>query len=189
MQKIKQSARGRSTRISAWLLTLSRIVRSDPFQYTFLILFVDNAIRLGLVTSPSVRHLTGDGEIIFYDVIIVLFILVVALKVMVFGTRFFKSRWNNFYITLVSFSRLPQLDYLRVLRGLRVIQAIRGLSFLPQYRKMMQALLDAQPCPFISAENRALAAQFDAVQLQAIKTLERLEEQIETKKRDSDERP
>ncbi|EEA96889.1 MULTISPECIES: ion transporter [Pseudovibrio] len=295
MQKVKQSARRRSTRIPAWRLTLRRIVRSDAFQYTFLFLIIVNAISLGLATSPSVRRITGDGQVIFDDVIIGLFILEFVLKIMAFGVRFFKSWWNIFDISVVSFSLLPQSGYLSVLRALRVMRAMRVLSFLPQYRQVMQALLDALPgmfsvmivlaliyyvfavmatglfgasfpdwfgdigrslyslfqimtleswsmgivrpvmkiypyawalfIPFIfltafavlnlfiglivssmqgiyqeehsedverlrllvSAENRAIAHQLEAAQLQVIKTLERLEEQIENNKRDRDE--
>ncbi|WP_208978178.1 hypothetical protein [Pseudovibrio denitrificans] len=39
----------------------------------------------------------------------------------------------------------------------------------------------------VSAENRAIAHQLEAAQLQVIKTLERLEEQVENNKRDRDE--
>lgn len=148
MQEIKQAARRRSARIPAWRLTLRRIVRSRGFQYTFLILIVVNAISLGLATSPTVRGVFGESQLIFDDIIIALFIFEFFLKILAFSARFFKSWWNIFDISVVSFSLLPSSGYLSVLRALRVMRAMRVLSFLPQYRQVMQALLDALPGMF-----------------------------------------
>ena len=148
MQKITGSANARVRRTPAWRLSLRRVVRSRQFQYFFLSLIVINAISLGLATSPSFRHIVGERQIVFDNLIIFLFIIEFILKIMAFGTRFFKSWWNIFDISVVSFSLLPSSGFLSVLRALRVMRAMRVLSFLPQYRQVMQALLDALPGMF-----------------------------------------
>ncbi|MEM0922158.1 MAG: ion transporter, partial [Pseudomonadota bacterium] len=104
-----------------------------------------NGILLGISTSADLPE-ESRWILSFFDrIIIVIFVIEMVLKLYAYRMRFFASAWNIFDLVIVVISLMPQSDTLSVLRGMRVIRALRVMSAIPQMREVVKALLDALP--------------------------------------------
>jgi len=124
---------------------LRLFLERESTRMVILVAIVVNAVTLGLATSRTVMDLHGETLKIFDHVLIAFFVIEMALKITAYGIGFFRSPWNVFDLLIVSISVIPAGENLTVLRGLRVIRALRILSVVPQMRGVIKALLDALP--------------------------------------------
>ena len=104
-----------------------------------------NGILLGITTSSNISPQSQLIVGILDRIIVVIFVIEMILKLYAYRLRFFASAWNIFDLIIVVISLLPQNDALAVLRGMRVIRALRVMSTIPQMREVVKALLDAVP--------------------------------------------
>ena len=112
---------------------------------TIMALIIFNAVTLGLGTSDWAQENIGGLLDVLDRIVLAIFVIELLLKLYAYGLNFFRNSWNIFDLLVVSVGLLPSTANLSVLRGLRVIRAMRLLSVIPQMRAVVQALLDALP--------------------------------------------
>lgn len=125
--------------------TLQRLVESARFQRFIIAVIVINAITLGLETSPSVMAEAGGFLLALDRAALFIFVVEIAMKLIVYRQRFFRSGWNVFDFTVVAITLAPTGEGLQVLRSLRILRALRLVSVVPSMRKVVSALLKAIP--------------------------------------------
>ncbi|MEP1586342.1 MAG: ion transporter [Tateyamaria sp.] len=112
---------------------------------TIMALIIFNAVTLGISTSDWAQQNIAGLLDVLDRIVLTIFVVELLLKLYAYGLSFFRNSWNIFDLLVVSVGLLPSSSGLSVLRGLRVIRAMRLLSVIPQMRAVVQALLDALP--------------------------------------------
>lgn len=128
-----------------WRERLARRVEGPAFSRFIIALIIVNAVVLGLETSPAVMTRFGDALTALNGAILGAFIIEIALKLVAFGPRFFKSGWNVFDFLVVGIALVPTAGPLEILRALRVLRVLRLLSQVPKLRVIIESLLRALP--------------------------------------------
>ncbi|MEM6932456.1 MAG: ion transporter [Pseudomonadota bacterium] len=121
------------------------ILERDETRNFILGVIIVNGILLGVSTSQALSPSSQVTIGIMDRVVIVIFVIEMILKLYAYRLRFFASAWNLFDLVVVIVSLMPQTDTLSVLRGMRVIRALRVMSAIPQMREVVKALVDALP--------------------------------------------
>ncbi len=131
---------------SHWLRRkLADFVCSTVFQRTITAIIVVNAVTLGLETSATVMAEYGPILTVLDRIIIGIFVVEVALRLIAFGPGFFRNGWNWFDFIIVGISLIPAAGNLSVLRALRILRVLRLISIVPQMRTVVTALLQVIP--------------------------------------------
>lgn len=125
-------------RLAAWL-------EGRAFSRFIIGLIIINAAILGLETSPTVMAQTGGVLVWLNKAILAVFVAEIALKLVAFGPRFFRSGWNIFDFLIVGISLVPASGPLEILRALRVLRVLRLLSQVPKLRVIIESLMRALP--------------------------------------------
>ena len=120
-------------------------IESDKVQISITGLILINAIVLGLETSPSVVLSYGNLLSLLDTVILVVFIIEIAIKMVYRGLGFFKNGWNVFDFLVVSIALIPASGPFAVVHALRILRVLRLLSMVPQMRTVVQAFIVAIP--------------------------------------------
>ena len=120
-------------------------IESDKVQISITGLILINAIVLGLETSPSVVLSYGNLVSVLDTVILAVFIIEIAIKMVYRGLGFFKNGWNVFDFLVVSIALIPASGPFAVVRALRILRVLRLLSMVPQMRTVVQAFIVAIP--------------------------------------------
>lgn len=128
-----------------WRQRLGRRVEGPAFSRFIIALIIVNAVVLGLETSPTVMARFGEVLMALNSAILGAFIIEIALKLVAFGPRFFKSGWNVFDFLVVGVALVPTAGPLEILRALRVLRVLRLLSQVPKLRVIIESLLRALP--------------------------------------------
>ncbi len=124
---------------------LKVILESDRFQYFIIFLIVINSITIGFETSPAIMSAAGDWLYLVDDVILVIFVVELAVKLVVYRSGFFRESWNIFDLTIVLIALFPLAGNLSILRTLRVLRTLRLLKNVPKLRIIIEALLKSIP--------------------------------------------
>jgi voltage-gated sodium channel len=130
---------------SAGRRNLTGFVESRAFSLAITIVIVINAISLGLETSATAMAAIGPWLRAIDTAALWIFTLELALKLVAWRGRFFRSGWNLFDFTIVAIAWLPAAGPLAVLRALRIVRVLRLISVVPQMRAVVGALLRALP--------------------------------------------
>ncbi|MEC7120869.1 MAG: ion transporter [Pseudomonadota bacterium] len=128
-----------------WRQQLGRWVESTPVRHSITALIVLNAIVLGLETSVTIRDQFGILLWWVNQVVLVVFVAEIALKLLAFGGRFFRSGWNIFDFLIVAISLAPTSGPLAILRSLRILRVLRLLSTIKRLRMLVESLIQAFP--------------------------------------------
>lgn len=106
-------------------------------------LVVINCIITFLLSFPNIAY---HDELVNFDIgLTVIFAIEMGIKLKVFGKHFFKKSINTFDFLLVAISIIPlltfswigRLDYLLVLRGLRIFKCTRLFRAIPNYEHLL----------------------------------------------------
>jgi len=124
---------------------LGEWVESARVQRFILTLIVVNAVTLGLETSTTVMERIGPLLIRLDQIILSVFVLEIAAKLIAHGHRFFRNPWNLFDFVVVGIALVPATGPFSVLRTLRVLRVLRLISTMPRLRFIVEALLRAIP--------------------------------------------
>jgi voltage-gated sodium channel len=124
---------------------MKAVVESNWFRNTVLAIIIFNAVTLGMATSKSITAQIGGALELIDDIILGIFVVELTMKLFVYRWRFFLSGWNLLDFVLVGISLAPASANLSVLRGLRILRAMRLFAAVPQMRAVIQALVDALP--------------------------------------------
>lgn len=141
----RAEAGGGPAAAAGWRDRLGRFVEGRRVTRFIVALIVANAVILGLETSPAVMSRIGPMLVTLNGMILGAFVVEIALKLIAFGPRFFRSGWNVFDFLVVGISLLPAAGPLEILRALRVLRVLRLLSQVPKLRVIIESLLRALP--------------------------------------------
>ena len=124
------------------------IRKNKFFEFFVISIIILSALNVGLRTyniDPSALQ-----TLTLFDYLITIFFLIEILIRMFSYERiklFFKNNWNIFDFSIVSLSLIPLelLDAVIVARLLRVFRLLRIVSFIPQFRILIESLIQAIP--------------------------------------------
>ncbi|MEX0430123.1 ion transporter [Spiribacter insolitus] len=122
-----------------------RWIESPLPHNTIIVLIVLNAILLGLATSQSIMGVAGGWILAIEALIVGVFALEIAIKLLAWGPRFFRSGWNLFDFVIVGIALVPSAGPLSILRSLRILRVLRLLSTVRRLRLLIEALISPIP--------------------------------------------
>jgi len=108
-------------------------------------LIIINAVTLGLETSASVMEGFGSLLQAVDRIILAIFVIEIAARLVVYRLPFFRNPWNVFDLTVVTIAALPATEGFAVLRALRILRVLRMITVLPSLRRVVGALVGALP--------------------------------------------
>lgn len=131
--------------IKAWREALGDWVEGRGVSRVIIVLIVLNALLLGLETAIGLMAEIGPIVALVNRLILAVFVIEIALKLLARGPRFFTSGWNVFDFLIVSISLVPAAGPLEILRALRILRVLRLLSQVPRLRAIVESLMRALP--------------------------------------------
>lgn len=130
---------------SASIKHLKHVIETDAFQRFIVVIILINAVTLGLETSETAMARAGTALYVADRIILGIFVLELAAKLVIYRRRFFASGWNLFDLVVIGISVIPATGSFSVLRALRILRVLRLLSVMPQLRRVIEALMHAMP--------------------------------------------
>ena len=125
-------------RLRAWVTS----PRTERFILTLIVI---NAITLGLETSPWAMRNFGGFLGLLDQVILAVFVIEIALRLVVHRLAFFKDPWSLFDFAVVAIALVPAAGAFSVLRALRILRVLRMITLVPSLRRVVGALISALP--------------------------------------------
>ena len=126
-------------------IALAGWVESPRIQSVVVAVIVLNAIILGLETSAAAMASWGGLLVALDRLCLGIFILELAVKLVAYRGRFWRSGWNVFDFLVVAVALVPGAGPWAVLRSLRVLRVLRLLTVVPSLRKVVAAFLHSIP--------------------------------------------
>jgi len=128
-----------------WRLKLKAFVEAAPIQKFIITLILINAAVLGLQTDADITIRWG-GLLHTIDVVILsIFVIEIALRLVVHRISFFRDPWSIFDFVVVAIALVPATGPFEVLRALRVLRVLRLLTMVPSMRRVVAGMLRAVP--------------------------------------------
>lgn len=124
---------------------LRAFVENALVQRAIYALIVINAVTLGLETSSVAMATAGDLLVAADRIMLTIFSIEIAARLLAYGPRFFRDPWNVFDFVVVGIAWIPATEGTAVLRALRVLRILRIVSAVPKMRHVVEALLGAIP--------------------------------------------
>ena len=129
----------------AWRLKLKAFIEAAPIQKFIITLILINAAILGLQTDADIVAQWG-GLLHGLDVVILsVFVIEIALRLIVHRLSFFRDPWSVFDFLVVAIALVPASGPFEVLRALRVLRVLRLLTMVPSMRRVVAGMLKAVP--------------------------------------------
>lgn len=129
--------------------TLKTFTESRQFQIFFIGVILLSGLVVGLDSYPGISGKYGKILHALDSIILWLFVLEIALKMISLGNKFlkfFKDGWNTFDFIIVSACFLPFTDQsVIVLRLLRVLRVVRLVGTVPELKLIVNTLLKCIP--------------------------------------------
>lgn len=125
-------------RLGAW-------VENRHVQNGIVALIILNAATLGLETSETIMAAQGPAIRAVEQAVLAIFVVEIAIKLIAFDLRFFRSAWNVFDFLIVAIALVPASGPFAILRALRILRVLRLLGKVPRLRKLIESLLRALP--------------------------------------------
>ena len=129
----------------SWRDRVAGFVDHPYFTRTITGLIVLNAILLGLETVPQVMTAWGDLIIAVDTVILAVFVVELALRMIAHGRDFWRDPWSLFDTVVVGVALIPESGAFSVLRALRILRVLRLVSTMPRLRSVVETLLRSVP--------------------------------------------
>lgn len=126
----------------AWL---SPVVNDPRTERVIMALIVVNAVILGLETSKSAMAAYGRLLEVLDHVILAVFVIEIAARVVVHRFAFFRDPWSVFDFAVIGIALVPATETFSVLRSLRVLRVLRLITGVPTLRRVVAGLLAALP--------------------------------------------
>ena len=124
---------------------LAAVVNGSRFQNMILALIVLNGVILAIDVLPGIAETTRDRLQFADRVIVWIFIVEIALRILANGRAFFRDGWSLFDFAIVVISAPGTVTGISALRILRALRLLRVLSGVSQLRKVGEALVAAIP--------------------------------------------
>lgn len=119
---------------------MKAMVENKHFDGFIMGLILLNAIDFGLMTSNIMNELYGDVLFLIDRLCMAIFLLEMAMKLFVYGKRFFRFGWNIFDFVVIAISSLPFGTYFIVLRTFRLFRALKYMRKFTGLRRMINTL-------------------------------------------------
>jgi voltage-gated sodium channel len=129
----------------SWRGRLGAWVESSRIQRFLIALIIVNAVILGMETSPSLMARWGELLVALDRIILAVFLVEIASRLVAHGPRFFRDPWSVFDFAVVAIALVPASGPFAVLRALRVLRVLRLLTMVPSMRRVVAGLLSAIP--------------------------------------------
>ncbi len=127
----------------------TRSVSAPWFEPAIIFLILFNAAILGLETSPSLAAQYGSLFELGNKVVLGVFILEAALKILSVAprvSRYFKDGWNLFDFSIIVFSLIPATgQFAMIARLARLLRVMRLVSTIPELRLIVSTLVRSIP--------------------------------------------
>jgi len=128
--------------VLAWLTT---VVNDPRTERVIMSLIVVNAVILGLETSKTIMASYGWLLEILDHIILAVFVVEIAARVIVHRLAFFRDPWSVFDFIVIGIALVPATETFSVLRSLRVLRVLRLITGVPTLRRVVAGLLAALP--------------------------------------------
>jgi voltage-gated sodium channel len=128
--------------VLAWLST---VVNDPRTERVIMSLIVINAIILGLETNKTIMASHGWLLEILDHIILAVFVVEIAARVIVHRVAFFRDPWSVFDFVVIGIALVPATETFSVLRSLRVLRVLRLITGVPTLRRVVAGLLAALP--------------------------------------------
>jgi voltage-gated sodium channel len=125
-----------------WLRQIVNDPRTDRIIMGFIIL---NAVTLGIETSQTAMARFGTVLDIIDNIVIAIFVIELAARLVVYRTDFFKDGWNVFDFIVVGIALAPATQAFSVLRALRILRVMRLITAVPTLRRVVAGLITSLP--------------------------------------------
>lgn len=125
--------------------TLRDLLARPITERVIMALILVNAVTLGMETSKSLMDAWGDVILVADKIILSIFVVEIAARLIVHRWSFFKDPWSVFDFLVVLIALIPATGSLSVLRALRVLRVLRLITILPSLRRVVAGLLTALP--------------------------------------------
>ena len=127
-----------------------KVRNNDIFEFFVISIILASAILVGFRTyeeslNPEIFfYISSLDYLITFIFVVEIFIRIVAEKSTI---DFFKSGWNVFDFIVISISLIPieSIDAILLARLVRVFRLLRLVSFVPQFRILIESFLSALP--------------------------------------------
>jgi voltage-gated sodium channel len=124
---------------------LERFVEHELFKRAIIGLIIINAALLGVETMRELPAGFLDAVFRVNRIILGVFVIEVALRIVVYRVRFFKDPWSIFDFVIVAIALAAPSGPLQVMRALRILRALRLVSAITSLRRVVDGLLGAVP--------------------------------------------
>lgn len=124
---------------------LKSLIESRRFEAVITALIVINAATLGLETSPAVVATMGGLLTAIDGIILAIFVIELAARIVVYRTAFFRDPWRIFDLLVVGVALIPATGSFSALRSLRILRVLRLISILPSLRRVVTGFITALP--------------------------------------------
>ncbi|MDX1347334.1 MAG: ion transporter [Thiomicrorhabdus chilensis] len=126
-----------------------QVIRDNKaFEMFVITVIIFSSLMIGIRTYNL--HPIAESALVFLDYAVTLFFLIEIIIRMAAEPRvrdFFKKGWNifDFVIVVVSLIPLDDSEYALIARMLRLFRVMRLISFIPELRVLVSALISAMP--------------------------------------------
>jgi voltage-gated sodium channel len=124
---------------------LTRIVEDPRTERVIMMLIIVNAVVLGLETSKTVMASSGRLLEILDHIILAVFVVEIAARIVVRHWAFFRDPWSIFDFIVIGIALVPATETFSVLRALRVLRVLRLITAVPTLKRVVAGLLASLP--------------------------------------------
>jgi voltage-gated sodium channel len=124
---------------------LRSIVNDPRTERVIMSLIIVNAVILGLETNKAVMAAYGPLLDILDRLILAVFVVEIAARILVHRTAFFRDPWSVFDFLVVGIALVPATETFTVLRALRILRVLRLITAVPTLKRVVAGLLAALP--------------------------------------------
>lgn len=124
---------------------LESLVNDPRFERAIVALIILNAVTLGLETSQAVMERFGSVLHIIDRILLSLFVLEIAARLMADFRGFWRDPWRIFDFSVVAIALVPATGAFSVLRAFRILRVMRLISNIRAIRRVVTGLLQAIP--------------------------------------------
>jgi voltage-gated sodium channel len=123
-----------------------RAIVDDPrTERVVMSLIIINAVILGLETSKSVMARAGGVLELLDHIILAVFVVEIAARIIVHRWAFFRDPWSVFDFLVVGIALVPATETFSVLRALRILRVLRLITAVPTLKRVVAGLLASLP--------------------------------------------
>jgi len=119
---------------------VKKFVESKSFDLFIMSLICLDAFVFGFLTSEDLTPFSSSVLFILDRLCMAIFIVEMALKLYVYGHKFFNSRWNTFDLIVITISSFSFASYFIVVRTFRLFRLLKYIDRLAKLKRILNVL-------------------------------------------------